>query len=125
GRGEMEGGDLRDQPAVRLFGKRTCDVARTQARLDVADRYLAIKCGERTGKRRRRISLYENDIRRFRDENSVEARDHVRKDDVRRLIRLHHDKIEIDHDVQVFQEGGEQALVLARGNDERAALLLS
>ena len=94
GRREMLVGDRRDDAAVHFLGPGLVDVARAQARLDMADRHLAVICRERADHRCGGVALHDHPVGLFGIHHIAKPGQQPRGQAVERLARLH--QIEVD-----------------------------
>ena len=124
---EMQVGDAAGELAVHFLGERRVFVVRAQARLDVPHGRLMIVGCERARERRRRIAVYEHDIRLLLGQHFVEAVHGLARDVEERLPCRHDIEVIIRLDVEQMQHLIEHLAVLCchgHHGDNRIRMLL-
>ena len=119
GGGEVERGERRGEHAVGFLGKRRAQVAGAQPGLDVAERNLAIKRGQRGGQDGGRVALGEDHVGLKFGERRVDPLQQPGHQRRERLVRLHHGQVAIDADAEQRDHLLDQLAVLARIDDQR------
>ncbi len=113
----MQAGHRADDLAVNLLGPGVIDIPRTQPRLDVIDRHLAVIGRQRAAHRRRRIALDDNARGRDLVHHLAQAREQRGGQRIQALVGLHHVEIELGHDPGNIEHLIEQASMLRRNAD--------
>ncbi len=118
GRRKVQVGEPGGQPAVHLLRPRRMDVARPQARLDMADRHLRVERGQRGGEGRGRVALHEHPIRTQIGIDLGDALQHRGRDVSKALTRAHQIEVAIGADGEQV-EHLVQHLAVLRGHADQ------
>lgn len=118
-RREMVFGQNARQPAICLLGPRSQHVTGPKTGLDVPDFDLSIVRGQSRGKRGRRVSLHQNQIRSGLAQYGVEANQRSARHPGQRLIRRHDVKIVVGTNAEKIEHRVEHLTMLCRNADFR------
>lgn len=115
---EVVPGDDVDRLAVELLRPGAVDVARAQARLDVADRDLQVEARQRGGEARGGVAVDEDNVGALILEDRLQLEQHVAGHVEQGLARLHDRQVVVGLDVEHPQHLLEHLAVLARHADD-------
>ena len=109
--------------AVELLGPGAVEVVRTQARLDVAHRYLEVEGRERGGEARGGVAVHEHAVGALRLENRLEPLQHARGHVEQRLAGPHDGEVVVRDHAEDAQHLVEHLAVLPGDGDHGLELV--
>lgn len=118
-RGEVQRGDLCDQPTVGLLRERCRGVTAAQTGLDVDDRHLRLEAGDRAGKRRGGVAVHQYGIDVGERIGLLDACKDAMGDATQGLPRRHHTEFDVRADPELGQGLGQHFAVLTGRDDDR------